>query len=398
MARKDNAKKWVKPIHKFGKALVAFFVYPFIKLKYRATVEKFKEQNGRQYLVLYNHQTPFDQFFVGLAIKGVTYYVSSEDVLSKGFISRIINLVVAPIPIKKNSSDVRSVMNMIKVKNEGGTIAIAPEGNRTYNGRTCYIAPSIAPLIKKLNLPVAIFKIEGGYGVQPRWSNVVRRGKINCKVTTVLEPESYKNLSNNELYSKVVNLLSQDENVSGGEFVSKKSAEYLERLVYVCPYCGLSSFESKNDKLTCKKCGKTAIYHSNKTFSGDFNFKNVGEWSDYQEEFIKKLDLSRYNNVPAYKDVVSVYNTFIYKSKKLLYKNATVTLYGNRVEINETAYAFSDILAFTVLGRNKINFYLGEKVYQIKGNKRFNGVKYLNFFYHYKNILKENDNEQFLGL
>jgi 1-acyl-sn-glycerol-3-phosphate acyltransferase len=62
----------------------------------------------------------------------------------------------------------KAVKTCVRVAKEGGTIAIAPEGNRTYSGVTESIKPSITGLIRLLRIPVAIFRIEGGYGVHPR--------------------------------------------------------------------------------------------------------------------------------------------------------------------------------------------------------------------------------------
>ena len=60
---------------------------------------------------------------------------------------------------------------------------------------------------------------------------------------------------------------------------------------------------------------------------------------------------------------------------------------------------FDEVGTVTVLGKNKINVYIGDKVYQIKSDERFNALKYVNFFYHYKSIVKgENNGTQFLGL
>ena len=44
-------------------------------------------------------------------------------------------------------------MNCIRVAREGGTIAMAPEGNRTFGGSTGYMNNAIVPLAKKLGLP-----------------------------------------------------------------------------------------------------------------------------------------------------------------------------------------------------------------------------------------------------
>ena len=105
-----------------------------------------------------------------------------------------------PIPIKKQSTDLKAVMNCMKVAKEGGTIAMAPEGNRTFSGKTEYMNPAVARLAQKLKLPIAIFRIEGGYGVHPRWADDVRKGKMRAYVSRVIEPEEYKQMSDEELF------------------------------------------------------------------------------------------------------------------------------------------------------------------------------------------------------
>ena len=163
MKKKNNAKKWIR----FRHYVVRTVAYPLIKLystiKYGVKVEPFKQQKkGQSYLILFNHQTAFDQFFVGFAFKGPVYYVASEDIFSMGFVSKLLRYAVAPIPIKKQTTDVHAVMTCRKVAKEGGTIAIAPEGNRTYSGKTEHINPAIVGLIKLLKLPLLLYRLEGG--------------------------------------------------------------------------------------------------------------------------------------------------------------------------------------------------------------------------------------------
>ena len=129
-------KKWIKPRHRIIQAIAKLVLWPVCKLKYGITIEKFKEQENRPYLILYNHQTAFDQFFMGISFKGPIYYVATEDIFSMGFISSLLRFAVEPIPIKKQTTDVGAVMNCFRVAKEGGTICMAPEGNRTYSGRT----------------------------------------------------------------------------------------------------------------------------------------------------------------------------------------------------------------------------------------------------------------------
>ena len=398
-------KTWVKRRHGIVRAIANAVLSPYARIKYGVKIEKFKEQKGRQYLIVTNHQTAFDQFFIGMVFKGAVYYVASEDLFSKGWISSLIRYLVAPIPIKKQTTDVKAVINCMRVAKEGGTIALAPEGNRTYSGRLVHINPAIGALAKKLKLPIAVFRIEGGYGVQPRWSDVVRRGKMRAYVHSVIEPEEYENMSSQELYELIKEEINVDEVNADSKYYHKKLAEYLERAIYVCPYCGLAHLESHNDIIKCKDCGREIRYLPTKELQGvnfEFPFRFVADWYQYQEDYINSLDLSLYKNKPAYEDTGRLSEVIVYKNKKLIEKTSNIKLYGDRITftVGEDLHvlSFDDITAMTVLGKNKLNFYFDKKLYQIKSDKRFNAIKYINFYYHYTNLKKGENDVKFLGL
>lgn len=405
MANNKNIKKWIKFRHRVVRNIAYIILYPYSRIKYGITIEKFKKQKKTPYLVLLNHQTPFDQFFVGMAFRGPIYYLATEDIFSMGWVSSVIRYLVAPIPIKKQTTDVKAVKNCIRVAREGGTICIAPEGNRTYSGRTEYMSDSIASLAKMLKLPIALYRIEGGYGAEPRWSDVVRKGKMRGYVSRVIEPEEYKDMSNEELFDIIKQGLYVDEAVADCEFNHKKRAEYLERAMYVCPFCGLSKFESKNEFCECKNCGAKIEYTPTKEIKGvncEFPFRFVADWYDYQKDFINKLDVKDYINAPIYYDEADVFEVIINKKKLPFKSQAQILLYGDKIILNEgmsdeIKFDFESVSALSVLGRNKANIYCGGKVYQLKGDKRFNALKYVHIYYRYKNIIK-GENAQFLGL
>lgn len=403
--KKKKRAKWLKFRHRIVRNVACAILKPYCIVKYGLKVERFKEQNGRQYLVVFNHQTGFDQFFVGMAFKGPIYYLASEDIFSLGFISSLLRYLVAPIPIKKQTTDIQAILNCIRVAKEGGTIALAPEGNRTYSGRTEYMSPAIASLARKLKLPIAIYRIEGGYGVHPRWSDVVRKGKMKGYVAQVIEPEEYASLSDDELFAMIEKCLYVDEAVADGNFYHKKNAEYLERVLYVCPDCGLSTFESHNTTVKCLKCGKEAEYLPSKELKGvgyDLPFRFVADWYNYQKDYVNNLNTLENCDAPLYDEMASIAEVVPYKKKIPLQENASVKLYGDRIvtTINEdeTAFPFAEVSAVSVLGKNKLNIYHKDKIYQLKGSKSFNALKYVNLYYRYKNIIKGDNNVKFLGL
>ncbi len=394
-----KSKKWVRARHTFFTRIAKVVLYPFVKIKYGAKIEKLKDK--RQRIILANHQTGFDQFFVAYGYRAPIYYLASEDIFSIGFASKLIKYAVNPIPIKKQTNDVRAVMNCIKVAKEGGSIAIFPEGNRTFSGTTEHISKAIVKLVKSIRLPLSFFRIEGGYGVQPRWSDCVRKGKIKCYTSKSVEPEDYLKMSDDELYELIKSELCVKECEIDAEYTSKYTAEYLERALYVCPYCGISRFESVKSVIKCEKCGKTVEYLPNKKFKGvgfDFKFSNVKEWYDYQSEYIYSLNIEEYFDKPLFNDSVSMFNVELYRKKNLLNKKTELTSYGNRYEVNHLSLSFNDISAVSVLGKNKINIYYKDKIYQIKSDKRFNAVKYVNVFYKYKNYIKGEASGEFIGL
>ena len=93
----------------------------------------------------------------------------------------------------------------------------------------------------------------------------------------------------------------------------------------------------------------------------------------------------------------------VYKRKNIIKKDAEIKLYGNRIVIDEgletsIVFPFEEVSAVSVLGRNKLNIYHDKKVYQLKSDKHFNALKYVNIYYHYKNVSKGDPNGEFLGL
>ena len=409
MEVKEKTKKketWIKKRHYIVTELLRPFMAPYVWLRYGIRVEKFKEQGKRPYLVLLNHQTPFDQFFVGLAFRGPVYYMATEDIFSMGWVSSLIRWLIAPIPIKKQTTDVAAVMNCMRVAREGGTICIAPEGNRTYDGRTVYMNPAIAGLARKLKLPIALFRLEGGYGVQPRWSDGIRRGKMQGYVSQVIEPEEAAALGNDGLMEKIRQGLFVDENVADGTYKSKKRAEYLERVIYVCPRCGLTRFESQGIHTGCCKCGMTVTYNEDKTIEGvdcEFPFRFVGEWYDYQQAFVNGLDLTAMTVEPLFHDRADITKVILNQRKEPFRQMCAMTLYGDRVVLDEgtdreMVLPFAEVEAISVLGRNKLNIYYGKDVFQFKGSPHFNALKYVNFYHRHKNIVRGNADGQFLGL
>ncbi len=398
---------WMKFRHRVVTVLLRPFVSLIATLKYHVKIDRFTQQGDRNWLVLSNHQTDFDQFFISLAFKKPVYYVAMEDLFSNGFVSKLIQWLVAPIPIMKASTDLKAVMTCLRLAKEGGTVALFPEGNRTYSGRTCYISPAVASMAQKMKLPIAIFRIEGGYGVKPRWADKTRNGPMRAGVRRIIEPEEYTHLTKSEFYDLICKELWVDETTNGCLYPSKAGAEGLERVLYICPDCGLSSFETSGNVLTCRHCLRRYKYLPNKQLQpldGDSPFHYVADWYDYQESYVREMDLSPYTETSLYCDIADVSEVIVYDRKHPLQQRVPIRLFANRLEIGKDhdlmTLHYDDIKAMACIAGHKLNIFFKEKIYQIKGDKSFNALKYCNIYYHAKYCKEGHTNGefQFLGL
>jgi len=402
--KQKKKKQWVLRRHQAVRDLLYWPLYIYVTLRYRIRIQKLPKDTP-QCVVLTNHQTAFDQFFVSISFPQHIYYVSSEDLFSKGWISRLITWLVAPIPFRKSTSDLNGVKNCLRIVREGGSIGMAPEGNRTYSGTTEYMKPSVANLMRATGLPLMLYRIEGGYGAHPRWSDTVRRGKMRSYVARIIQPEEYRGMTNEALFEIIKKELYVDERLDKTCFYGKKNAEYLDRVMYVCPYCGLSELHSRKDMISCCKCGMQVRYLPDKRLEGvgfDFPYPYVKEWYDAQSDYIRNLDLESYGDDFIYRDTVR-YSENIYCKHKVMKDEASVlTVFKDRFEVKTKdgldVYPFEKVYSATVLGRNKLNLYVGNQIFQFSGSKHFNPVKYLNLYFHAAGKEKGNDCDEFLGL
>lgn len=402
----EKQKKWVKTRHQVIRNFGAVLARIANGVWLHADIRPFREHGGRNWLILSNHQTPYDSLFVGLSFPRPVYCLTSDDLFSKKWVTALIRWLGEPIPIAKNTADFKAIQNCIQVAREGGSIAVFPEGNRTCSGKTEYMKPTIAAMAKMLKLPIALYRIEGGFGLQPRWGRWIRRGKVTASVCRTIEPEEYAEYSDEQLFAVIREGLAVNDCLAeGNRYRSGRRAEYLERAAYVCPWCGLTAFRSQGNRIRCETCGREIEYGEDLRLKGvgyDFPFATYSDWYDDQTAFVRSLDLQAYTETPVFRDTADLYQV-VQRQRKLRRRGAALALYGDRITVDERGkqpftLSFQDITAASVLGKNKLNLFLGRKVYQIKSDVRFNAVKYVNFYYRYRIMTGSSKDGQFLGL
>lgn len=390
---------WVKKRHKYIFLILRFPFRIFFKLKNNFKAIKYKLEK-KPYLILSNHLTTLDPFMLSCSFDRQIYFMSSSDLFCNKY-GQLIEWLVAPIPKNKSVNDIGAIKGCLRVIKEGGTVCVFPEGNRSYDGELCYIDPSISKFVKMLKVDVVLYNIHGGYGIDPRWSKKMRKGYSYGKVRRVLKYEEIKDMDNDKLYKLILEELKVSSTPTPYIYKGKTKALGLERVLYVCPICkNTQSIYTKGSYIKCKNCDLEVKYNNNLSFSSinkNFKFQFVSDWYKYQIEYVKKYDFNHHNTI-YFDDKVKLLKMEPHKKGTILIEGK-LEMNANDLILNSGEYKFllSDIFSMTVLGKHKLNFYIDENIYQLKGEDDFNALKYMQMYYHIRNCTK-GEKDEFFGM
>ena len=383
----------IKNRHKFIKNLIAPCLMCSMKNKFGLVLEKSKLKPP--FLILANHTTDYDAFFVAGAFKCPIYFVMSDHVSSIPVAGKLVKFFVRPLPITKSSLDAGVVREIISVVNQGGAVGIFPEGNKSFAGDMSYIKPTIAKLAKKLNIPVVLFHIEGGYFSQPRWSKTKRKAKIHAYVNEVISPKELEQLSIDEVYNRIVDGIRinayEVQEKETLHFYGKKLAEGIETMLYACPECGaIGTIRSKDDRFWCSACGDSCTFLDNGHIVGG-KFDRLDEWDRWQKKHILDLNLNKRQNdevilhdpnwivlekINKYKNKkLGTYETFLFTDRLLIANKKS------RIEI-----PIPNIVGIGIEGTCGLQISCSDnRVFRLKNVAPVSALKYANFIWTIQN-------------
>lgn len=346
------------------------------------------------FIVLANHTTDYDAILIATAFKQPIHFVMSDHVSSIPVAGKLVEHLVDTIPITKSTLDPSSVKKMFRVAKNGGALGLFPEGNKSFSGVMSDMKPSIAKLLKKLNIPVVLYAIEGGYLSSPRWTKVKRKGYMYGKVRTIIDTDELARLSEEELFNKVVAGISVSAyDVQAArkiEYVGEDLAKNVESLLYMCPVCHkLSTVYGEHNHIKCHNCDLLGEYDTYGYVSGT-PFARLDEWDAWQKAELIKMDFSKYTDTPVMQD-----SGFTVKQKITNYKNQElgtyqISLYNNRLEFvpepskkklnpQPITVTLDQIAGLAVEGVNGIQLWTkANEVYRITNEYTVSGLKYVN--------------------
>lgn len=224
-------------------------------------------------------------------------YVAAYNFFRNRILNRLLCLMGA-ISKYQFKNDLKAVKKMKQVIDRGGIVTIYPYGCLSNDGRPGgFAAFGIAKLIKFLKVPVVALQTNGGYLTRPRWTKQARRGVIQTKVFQVLSRDEVSTLSEEEIYSRIIESIYFDDYRWQREHMKpyngKNLAEGVEYVLYKCPKCESEfTLRSKNDLLFCTRCNNTVRMNKYLMFEPINDetayFDAIDGWYDFQSEHLRK--------------------------------------------------------------------------------------------------------------
>ena len=362
-----------------------------IKAKNKKLFKKVKPP----FMLVGNHVTFWDPPIVNSFIKRRIHFVMSDANLRNPLARWLFIKMAAVIPKTKARSDSSTVRQMIYLAKDKRTICVFPEGRSTWDGQTHEIFFATSKLIKSLKIPVIVALTRGGYLTRPRWSRSPHRGKMLVEYNQLFEKQELDFLSAEEINKKLQNALWNDDyeyqESTGIKFKCKHRAEYLERVLFICPVCKkMVTLESDKNHFTCKVCDFKSEYTETGKLvplnQPDQPERRVYDWTSWQnsyfEAFLKEKQ-TRKDDSPIFQDYnVTVKTGFKYENLKS-HLSGTLSMFLDRFEVQpENAEPhimyLDDIQGVQVLLANRFEFYYKNVLYKFEfAHPNTSGYKYM---------------------
>lgn len=215
-------------------------------------------------LAIANHISNMDFLIAGVALRPLyMHFVTAAYQFRNPYIRWLLRLLGC-ISKEQFFSDYRSIRQMLQVRDRGEGIVIYPAGQSSFSGEATYVGFGIAPLVKKLGMPVVNVHTQGAHMGFPKWNmSGLRKTRIEVHVSPLLSESDVRQMSETEIYQKIVDALYFDdyEWQRSAMIAAKKPrcAEGLQKFLFRCPRCKTEfTMHTKKNRLYCGSCGNAA--------------------------------------------------------------------------------------------------------------------------------------------
>lgn len=387
MATKSDNLKQIKRQERTFRILRPI-LSPFIRFKVNYSGDMVPEIQG-EYLLLSNHNTDLDPLLLSMSTKRALSFVATEKITRMGIIGKLAVFLGDPILHRKGKNGKKTVLSILSRLKEGRSVAMFPEGNRSFNGLSCEMSKTNARLIQSSGSTLVTYRFEGGYFTSPRWGKGIRKGRIRGKLSGVYSPEKLQAMTLDEINELLRRDLFvdayADQEKEPVKYIGKNRAEGIESAVFMCPECGkIGTLESLGNDVSCC-CGFKATYDEYGYLVREDGRKlTVTELDANQKKRLSEL-VALNDGLPVFKDNVTM-NVIDPLHKVTGVKETEVAAYPEHIVIDGENYPYDTVEGIAVHRKNLliVNIANKEDHFEFTGSKSFSALKYVYLFKMYK--------------
>ena len=367
--------------HKRVFAFLLPFLAIFAKWKFRFTYDNLKNVEG-PYLLLPNHNLELDPVIVGIAASNHLYFVASEHLSRKGFVTKLLNYFLKPIYHQKGRAGAHTVKEILKTLRSGTSVCLFPEGNRSFNGQTLSIPPATGKMAKKSGAKLVTYRFEGHYLTQPRWATTLRKGKLRGKLVHVYTPEELQAMTDEQVNEAIVRDLWEDAYETQDKqmipFRGKHLALGMESTVFACPDCKqIGTLKTDDNTLYCT-CGFRAEYDAYGYLTDEDGRKMTITQLDVAQKKLLEDLAGTTAEAPLFSDEILLQK--IGDNHELLSEtNGALMAFADKLILCGLEIPYTDVLGMSIYSRNVLVLHTlsDGNHYEIRGDLSFSALKYL---------------------
>lgn len=353
--------------------LLVLLIAPFLCLIFRYRYEK-RRLSGPT-LIICNHVTNYDPLLLSACFPwDHTHYVASEHLFRLGWIGKFLKYVFDPIPRRKGTSGADTAMACLRKLRAGRSVTLFAEGECTWDGVTADIVPSTGRLAKMSGATLMTCRMDGGYLTAPRWGKGIRPGKMTCRVVGVYTPEELKQLDGPQIEDLIRRDIHSDiwadQRRQKVAYRSRRRAENLQTVLYLCPRCKKTGTLSSKGKTLFCGCGARWEFTPFGTFAPAEPFEDIVAWDTWQRQ-----ELGGQSDVVMRDEAVTVFRIEA-DHKQTALQTAPLTLEKGVLRCGELAWELSRIDDLALVMSRNLLMSVGKDYYQLKAPKGTSLRKY----------------------
>ncbi|MBQ7379880.1 MAG: 1-acyl-sn-glycerol-3-phosphate acyltransferase [Clostridia bacterium] len=351
----------------------------FCKLKFGYTYKPAKNLPDH-YIVLSNHTTDYDCVLVACSFKRQMYYVASEHIARWKHGFGLLNWALAPILRKKGTTAAATIIDILRKVRKGANVCMFAEGVRSWDGKTCDIAPTTGGLVKAARCGLVTYRLSGGYFASPMWSTKnTRRGYLHGEPVHVFTAEQIAAMSEDEVNRIIREDLYEDayarQTQNPRKYKGKNPAESLENLLYICPVCGkIDTVRSKGDRVFCTACDMSFTYDAFGMLHGAPD-TTVTELAARQRRMAEQLMI---NGTAISAENARVYTVENHEEQTVAEGRFTMDAEG--ISCNELHVPMSEINELAMRGRRFLLFSFGKTYCEMTAPAGNNIYKFFEYY------------------